>query len=167
MASGDGLTRCVMAELPTRPLQSLADLQHFDVRGNNPIPPFQFNLIGNGSANPIFAPDQVAVSTSFNNGMCNDDTYILNHLLFDDWFVSSIAPDLKDYGSSDQAHDRQCLSGASRPRPAVPNRLYMPAREAAVVDGKEDVDQSGHKCDFRHQGLQDRHVCLRIHRLET
>jgi len=53
LTAADGLTRCVMAELPTRPLQSIAQLQHFDARNNNPVPPFQFNLIGNGSAHPI------------------------------------------------------------------------------------------------------------------
>jgi len=54
LVSGDGLTRCVVAELPTRPLQSLAQLQHFDARNNNPVPPFQFNIIGNVSS---IAPD--------------------------------------------------------------------------------------------------------------
>ena len=44
--------------------------------------------------------------------MCNDDTYILNHLLFDDWFVSSIAPDLKDF-VRDQAPDQNGLPGPS------------------------------------------------------
>ncbi len=94
LTAGDGLTRCIIAEIPTRPLQSLGELQHFDARNNNPIPPFHFNLIGNGSANPIFSPDQLYVTTSKNNGMCNDDGYLLNHMLFDDWFFSSIAPEL-------------------------------------------------------------------------
>jgi hypothetical protein len=86
-----------MAELPTRPIQSLAELQHFEARNNNPIPPFQFNLIGNGSAHPIFAPDQVSVQPSYNNGMCKDGTYILNPLLFDDWSVWPITPEIRDF----------------------------------------------------------------------
>jgi hypothetical protein len=142
MASGDGLTRCVMAEIPTRPLQSLADLQHFDARGNNPIPPFQFNLIGNGSANPIFAPDQVSVSTSFNNGMCNDDTFILNHLLFDDWFVSSIAPDLQDYSKNSKRSLTSVYQDHLELKTPLPNRSYLPSRDAAEVAGKVDVSQA-------------------------
>jgi hypothetical protein len=142
MASGDGLTRCVMAELPTRPLQSLADLQHFDARNNNPIPPFQFNLIGNGSANPLFAPDQVSVTTPFNNGMCNDDTYMLNHLLFDDWFVSSIAPDLRDFSSGTRRSINNVYRDHLNLTTPLPNRFYLPSNDAAVVDGREDIAQS-------------------------
>lgn len=142
LSAGDGLTRCVMAELPTRPLQSLAELQHFDARNNNPIPPFQFNLIGNGSAHPIFAPDQLSVSTTYNNGMCNDDCYMLNHLLFDDWFVSSIAPDLQDFSKSVDrsisAVYKDHLTGTT----PLPNRFYLPTPDATMVDGKRDVDQA-------------------------
>ncbi len=130
LTPGSGLTRCVVAELPTRPLQSLAELQHFDARNNNPIPPFQFNLIGNGSAHPIFAPDQIAVQTSYNDGMCNDDTYILNHLLFDDWFVSSITKDVKDFGSaSDQSINTVYQKHLTLATP-LPNRFYLPAPRA-------------------------------------
>ncbi|MBK1854243.1 hypothetical protein JO972_04705 [Verrucomicrobiaceae bacterium 5K15] len=137
LSAYDGLTRSVMAELPTRPLQSLAQLQHFDARNNNPIPPFQFNLIGNGSAHPLFEPTQVSVSTSVNSGMINDDTYMLNHLLFDDWFVSSIAPDLDDFSNSeDRDYEtvyRDHVTGVER----LPNRFYLPASgadEDAVSD---------------------------------
>ncbi|MCB1131667.1 MAG: hypothetical protein KDN05_11090, partial [Verrucomicrobiae bacterium] len=144
MSSGDGLTRCVMAELPTRPLQSLPELQHFDARNNNPIPPFQFNLIGNGSANPIFAPDQVSVPTSFNDGMCNDDTYILNHLLFDDWFVSSIAPEIRDFrnaGGAKRSINKVYEDHLEFVEPLA-NRCYIPSAAAAMVDGRRDVPKA-------------------------
>ena len=130
LTPSDGLTRCVMAELPTRPLQSLAELQHFDARNNNPIPPFQFNLIGNGSANPIFAPNQIAVQTSYNNGMCNDDTYILNHLLFDDWFVSSITKDVKNFGSASDRSITTVYQNHLTLATPLPNRFYLPAPRA-------------------------------------
>jgi hypothetical protein len=128
--AGDGLTRCVIAEIPTRPLQSLAQLQHFDARNNNPIPPFQFNLIGNGSANPIFGPDQLYVETSYNNGMCNDDTYLLNHMLFDDWFFSSVATDLKDFGKTTSRSISKVYQDHLENLEPLPNRLYLPARGA-------------------------------------
>ena len=130
LAAGDGLTRCIMAELPTRPLQSLAELQHFDARNNNPITPFQFNLIGNGSAHPIFAPDQVAVSTTYNNGMCNDDGYMLNHLLFDDWFVSSIATDTLDFSQSTERSINDVYKDHLELTTSLPNRFYLAARGA-------------------------------------
>lgn len=131
----NGLTRCVMAEIPTRPLQSLADLQHWDARNNNPVPPFQFNLIGNGSATPVIPPDAVSVkgaSGTLDEHMCNDDSYLLNHVLFDDWFISSIAP---DYGNSGVSQKRGILkvyedhlTGAE----SLPNRFYLPTPEAQL-----------------------------------
>lgn len=139
LASRNGLTRCVMAEVPTRPLQSLADLQHFDARNMNPITPFQFNLIGNGSAHPIFAPNQALVKTAFNDGMCNDDAYMLNHLLFDDWFVSSIAPDLRDFRNSAERTINNVYKDHLELTTPLPNRLYHPSADAAVVDGEVDV----------------------------
>jgi hypothetical protein len=151
MASGDGLTRCVMAELPTRPLQSLADLQHFDARNNNPIPPFQFNLIGNGSAHPIFAPDQVSVTTSFNNGMCNDDTYMLNHLFFDDWFVSSIAQELREFRSVRNRSIKQVYESHLNQTVPLPNRRYLPHADAMVVDGKVDLSKAVSGVDSRNK----------------
>jgi hypothetical protein len=132
LTAGDGLTRCVVAELPTRPLQSLAELQHFDARNNNPIPPFQFNLIGNGSANPIFAPDQITINKIFANGQyyCNDDTFILNHLLFDDWFVSSIAPELDDFKKSEKRSMAKVYEDHLSSTTLLPNRFYRPASGA-------------------------------------
>ena len=139
LTPNDGLTRCVVAEIPIRPLQSLAELQHFDVRNNNPIPPFQFNLIGNGSAHPIFASDQITVATSYNNGMCNDDSYILNHLLFDDWFVSSIAKDVRDFGSAIERSMNSVYQDHLTLTTPLPNRLYQPAPDAAAPTVSEAV----------------------------
>ena len=131
LSAGDGLTRCVMAELPTRPLMSLAELQHFDARNNNPITPFQFNLIGNGSAHPVFGPDQLYVNTGYNNGMCNDDGYILNHVLFDDWFISSIAPELRDFSPSTKRSMQKVYEDHLALTTPLPNRFYRPAIGAA------------------------------------
>ena len=124
-----GLTRCVMAEIPTRPLQSLVDLQHWDAGNNNPVPPFQINLIGNSSATPIIPADAVFVKGDdgfYNKHMCNDDSYLLNNLLFDDWFVSSIAPDFGDTGVSEDRTIgdvyKDHLTGAE----PLPNRFYLP-----------------------------------------
>jgi hypothetical protein len=96
----EGLSRCVIAELPTRPLQSLAELQHWDLRYENPIPPYAFNLIGNSNATPLVAADSVIGQYSDGVNLQHDDSYCANHVLFDDWFFSSIAPDPSDLGTS-------------------------------------------------------------------
>jgi hypothetical protein len=96
----DGLSRCVIAELPTRPLQSLGELQNWDLRYENPIPPFAFNLIGNSSATPLIGAGSVITDYDSPANLQHDDSYCANHVLFDDWFFSSIAPDPANFGSS-------------------------------------------------------------------
>ena len=96
----DGLSRCVIAEIPTRPLLSLGELQNWDLRYENPIPPYAFNLIGNSDATPLLPSAAVVNSADSNLGtnLQHDDSYCANHLLFDDWFFSSIAPDPDSFG---------------------------------------------------------------------
>ncbi len=90
--SDKGLSRCVVAEIPTRPLQSLAELTHWDSRHDNPIPPFAFNIAANSDATPLLPKDAVVNSNvkGLATNYQHDDSYCANHLLFDDWFVSSI-----------------------------------------------------------------------------
>ena len=108
--AASGLSRAVVAELPTTPPQSLADLQGWDARGFNPAPPFQFGLIGNSDASPILPAEDV-VGRWFDNAgvyhtrgelsatfLQHDDSFCLNHVLFDDWFVSSLAPASSAWG---------------------------------------------------------------------
>lgn len=87
-----GLARCAVASTPVRPLQSLCELQHWDLRYDNPVPPFAFNLIGNSDASPLFAPDAVVnpADANLTVNLQYDDSYCANHLLFDDWFFSSL-----------------------------------------------------------------------------
>ncbi len=99
--SSDGLSRCVIDELPGRPLSSLAELQNWDARYENPVPPYAFNLVGNSDATPLI-PSNAVVNSSVSKGAENlqhDDSYCLNHILFDDWFFSSIAAEPTNFGS--------------------------------------------------------------------
>ena len=147
LTPNDGLTRCVMVELPTRPLQSLPELQHLDARSNNEQPPFQLNIIGNGSAQPLFPPDQISTGAK-----SNDDTYLLNHLLFDDWFCSSIANDVTDFGSSSRRTAEQVYQDHLTLTQALPNRLYGPAPGAtspSLADAVADAAVSGSKAGVK------------------
>ena len=98
----EGLSRCVIAEVPTRPLVSLAELTHWDLRYENPIPPFALNLIGNSDASPLLPANAVvnAADAGLTENLQYDDSYCANHLLFDDWFLSAIAPDPTNFGSA-------------------------------------------------------------------
>ncbi len=99
-----GLSRCVLTELPTRPLQSLVELTSWDARLDNPAPPFSYNGIGNSDASPLLPKDAVWNAENAAVGkmdLQHDDSYCMNHLLFDDWFLSSLAPYTQGLGELD------------------------------------------------------------------
>ena len=133
----DGITRCVLAELPGRPLTSLGDLTHWDFRLNNPVPPFGLNLIGNSDATPLIPSDAVINSTESMIGAGqnrqHDDSYCANHLLFDDWFCSSITPQPTNFGSIGQSQKENFTDFLLGTDPLT-NRAYRPILEDSVTD---------------------------------
>ncbi|MCW1885122.1 hypothetical protein OKA04_10315 [Luteolibacter flavescens] len=143
-SSADGLSRCVIAEIPVRPLASLAELQNWDLRYENPIPPFAFNLIGNSDASPLL-PANAVVNTTYTNLATNlqhDDSYCANHVLFDDWFFSSIAPDPNTYGNAGKNLQTTYTSFVSGTSPLA-NRAYHAITEdkafAAAAEGNANT----------------------------
>ena len=131
----DGLSRCVIAELPGRPLSSLGELQNWDARYENPVPPYSFNIVGNSDATPLIGKDVVvnAAEASAKKGenLQNDDSYCLNHLLFDDWFFSTIAPHPAAFGAPPASSTIKStyidfLTDPTRP---LQNRAYKPVAE--------------------------------------
>lgn len=145
--SADGLSRCIIAELPTRPLHSLAELQNWDLRYENPIPPFAFNIIGNSDASPLLPANAVFNSGNSAKGtqdLQHDDSYCANHLLFDDWFVSSIAPQSPNLGrpSGTETLKKTYLDFVSGAAP-LSNRSYRPiavdAAAARTAAGASEV----------------------------
>ncbi len=129
----DGLSRCVIAEIPTRPLQSLCELQNWDLRYENPIPPFAFNLIGNSDATPLLPADAVVNGTDAGlaTNLQHDDSYCANHLLFDDWFFSSIAPDPENFGTAGRSMQMTYADFVTGEKP-LGNRAYLPIAEDAA-----------------------------------
>ena len=153
-----GLENATVAELPVKPIQSIFDLQGCDIRATNPAPPFQYGLIGNGDASPILPPDDAVGRWIDQTGalrsrdelhmafLQHDDSYCLNHILFDDWFCSSLAPQVADWANLRPAAGAEFVWN-----PAVmtsmqkswsnfvagtplPNTYYQPAATAATFD---------------------------------
>ncbi len=134
----DGLSRCVIAELPVRPLASLGELQNWDLRYENPIPPFAFNLVGNSDATPLLPADAVVnrADASLAENLQYDDSFCANHLLFDDWFFSSIAPDPNHFGAAGR-NAQQAFADFLTGTAPLANRAYRPLaadRAAAAAD---------------------------------
>ena len=125
----DGLSRCVIDELPSRPLVSLGELVNWDLRYENPVPPFAFNLIGNSDATPLLPANAVVNDRdkALSVNLQYDDSYCANHLLFDDWFVSSITPDPNNFGSSGRSLQLTFTEFLTGKTP-LGNHAYQPLR---------------------------------------
>lgn len=140
--SADGLSRCVLAELPTKPLQSLAELQNWDLRYENPIPPYAFNIIGNSDASPIIPSKAVFISGNSSKGgqdLQHDDFYCANHILFDDWFVSSIAPKSANLGTPSGSETlKKTFTDFVSGKDQLPNRCYLPLPADTGVSATTD-----------------------------
>lgn len=154
----NGLGRAVVCEFPVKPIQSLSNLQSCDIRSTNPIPPFHYNLIGNSDAPPVLPPDDAVGRWVENNGVLQsrdmhpsswmqyDDSYCLNHLLFDDWFVSSLAPRPQDWpalrpGTGQEYVWNSAVLTSIRARwsefvagQPLPNACYLPRAGASAFD---------------------------------
>ena len=128
--SGDGLSRLITHELPLRPMASLVELQAWNPRGKNPMPPYQSNLIGNSDATPIIPPNDI-VREEMNpdnvaENLQHDDAYCANHLLFDDFFLSSIAPQPADFGDIIAREIETVYSDFLEGDEPLTNRAYKP-----------------------------------------
>ena len=141
----DGLSRCVIDELPSRPLLSVGELVNWDLRYENPIPPFAFNLIGNSDATPLLPANSVvnAADKGLAVNLQYDDSYCANHLLFDDWFCSGIAPDPDSFGTAGR-DQKTTYTDALTGRKDLPNRFYQPilADRAAAAQNPENAGKT-------------------------
>lgn len=124
--SGDGLSNLILLEIPTRPLRSIGDLQHFNVNACNAKAPFTLNAFGNSRAAPFIEKDEIKMAS----GTGHDHSYAINHVLADDWFVSSITPDPRDWSSSLSRSLSQVYEDHLSGDQALPNHYYVPAPDA-------------------------------------
>ncbi|MDG0993970.1 MAG: hypothetical protein P8O22_04465 [Akkermansiaceae bacterium] len=135
----EGLSRIMFAELPARPLASLADLTHWQVRGSNPLPPHATNIVANSDAAPLLPKDSVVnaagnLRANTRNNEQQDDSYCANHILFDDWFFSSIAPQPSGFGPTGGSDLRQNYIDFLTGEDPLTNRSYLAIQEDQVTD---------------------------------
>ncbi|MEP4077172.1 hypothetical protein [Haloferula sp.] len=145
--SSEGFSNLIINELPIRPIQSLGELQHFNITAPSTAPPFAFNPIGNSLASPSIASDLVSRGGSAASNMSYDHSYISNQLLFDDWFVSSIAPQKSGYPTGTINEDvKEIYEAHLTGEQSLPNSAYLPleiyssaeaAEAAGVIDDND------------------------------
>ena len=130
-----GVNRWSITELPTQPLLSLCELQHFDPAFLNYHYPLVANAIGNSHASPFIGASDLKVDRT--NGL--DHSYVANHLLWDDWFVSSLAPNTEDYVPTDDLDTvfGDFLSGEEDLR----NTAYRRATNYTESEASDVVDE--------------------------
>jgi len=140
--SGDGLSRLIMCDIPVRPMASMVELMGWNPRGHNPYPPFQMNLIGNSDATPLIPMNQVVPPALSPGGvdknLMHDDAYCANHLLFDDWFLSSIAPEPETSKTINTVYT-EFLKGERE----LVNRSYRPISADSKVTDAEATTRVG------------------------
>lgn len=151
-AAADGLSRMVLGDVPLSPLLSLAELQHWDLRSQNGVPPFQLHVIANSDASPLIPPHAVVNDGAATN-LQHDDSYCANHLLFDDWIFSSIAPHSTILGRpSGSASLKKTFIDFVNGSSPLPNRAYQPLQAdrtaARTSEGAENLyDQFVNRSD--------------------
>ncbi|MGJ8654823.1 MAG: hypothetical protein ACSHX6_00120 [Akkermansiaceae bacterium] len=123
--SGLGLNRWTIAELPTQPLLSLGELQHFDVRFRNQHAPRVSNAIGNSHASPHIARNKINDSS---NTFSYDHSYVSNHVFFDDWFISSITPDVEAFTQIENRTIEEVYADHLSRKTPLRNQRYLPAK---------------------------------------
>lgn len=143
--SGDGLSRLIMSEVPLRPLVSLGELQSWNIRGGNPLPPYQYNLIGNSEATPLIQQDGILpnspLSSIVSKNLQHDDAYCANHLLFDDWFFSSIAPQPTSFDSSTGKNIETVYKNYLQGNDRLTNRAYRAILEDQKLSSGDADDR--------------------------
>jgi len=130
--STNGLQRCILAEVPLRPIRSMVELQHFQVRGRNNNAPTRTNIFGNSAAYALVKSEKVEVEGGSVNQW--DDSYVMNRLLFDDWFVSSIAPETSAWSGQTTKTIAKVYEDHLAGVKSLPNAYYRPSTRASKDD---------------------------------
>jgi len=141
--AGDGLSRIATVELPLRPIASLAELQHWGLRVDNIVLPYNSHIIANSEAQAIFAPNAVVGANghaNVANNLQHDDSYCANHLLFDDWFFSTIAPQPATFGPVGKTL-RETFTAFVRDGAPLDNRAYRPIPEDSGLTAAQATER--------------------------
>ncbi|MDB9741672.1 hypothetical protein OAB00_02335 [Akkermansiaceae bacterium] len=143
----EGLDNIVMYDVPDRPLRSIIELTNAPWSEASLYPPFTLHPLGNSTTSPFVNSDEIRIfngtaAASASNLTGHDHCYSANHVMLDDWFVSSVAEQLSDWTSTvDKTWEEvytDFFNGVD-----LPNHYYVPA-SSALEPSVFNADTSTH-----------------------
>jgi len=141
----DGYSRLVTWDVPRLPLTSIAQLQHA------PIERFAYEpsyAIGNSYASPYVDQNQLISTQSYENqtfdsqvyGSSVDSSYFVNEALWDNYFFSSIAPELQSDGSFNTIEEVIANFTANTSGSVLANsRMHLHQPDGETVEDMDDT----------------------------
>lgn len=138
-----GTNYLVTHAVPREPLHSLAAFQNAFANGYQALPgrtghnmlnfsipllPLVSHPIGNSLAPSVLSPGDTTGALD-GGGMLADHSYLANRALWDDWFLSSISPDIRAPRTQ-----RQIASDFLKGAAPLPNTRYRPALPPSEAD---------------------------------
>ena len=100
--ANDGLSNLILIDVPSKPIHAMGELQHFNVNAPNASPPYTLNAFGNSRANAFLQQKEITLNTTDGGSdteLGHDHSFAMNHVFLDDWFVSTVSAQPKDWSS--------------------------------------------------------------------
>ena len=153
MTAQNGVGGLTTHSVPREPLNSLAAFQNamangFTWSGNTLnqggyLAPQISHAIGNSIASPVIPAGDTTASGADARPLA-DHSYLANQALWDDWFLSGIAPQMVDDYASKRSQ-RQVAQDFFKDQKPLPNSRYLPV----TPDTGETPDQAAHALVLR------------------
>lgn len=130
-----GVPNMIISEVPNKPLTSIGDLTHFNMNYTAKRPPYVMSPFLNSMASPFIPMEEFyAVGDTFVISAGADDSYLTNHFLADDYFISGITPDTGAWETSSTRTIEAVLQDWLDEEEDLPVHNYKPARENMSAD---------------------------------
>ena len=135
----DGASNMTLLEIPKSPLRSIGDLQHFNVNKCNSWAPYTLNALGNSRTSPFIASDKIRVHQAgggepTTHVVGHDHSYAFNHVMLDDWFVSSVAPEMNEWSATEARSVEDVYGDFISGEERLPNHYYVSSSRVSGPD---------------------------------
>ena len=133
----DGLSNLILLEVPTRPMRTIGDLEHFNVNASDSRPPYTLNAFGNSRPSPFIQPDEIRID----NKLSQDHSFAINHVLLDDWFVSSVSPRTRPWTNAETRSMEGVYADHLSLTEPLASHFYKPVETLSADDANEAASE--------------------------